>query len=284
MAVKKSSVLPAGRQVVSRQSSDKKAAVASKPAIIKTAKAPMVIKVETKPGSLNVPVLSLTGAPAGTLSLPKEIFGEKVNKALLAQAVRVYSTNQTAHFGSNKTRGEVIATTKKIYRQKGTGGARHGAKSAPIYVGGGVTFASKYRKTILDLPKKMKKAALIAALASKVESGEIVGLEGLEKASGKTKQMANLLKGLEKRSALIVNDQKSDSAARAVSNLAGVTFVTVDQLNAFEIIRHQSLLLTKAAVDRLQSGKSEDLKSGKSENAEVKTEKPKTVASARRVK
>src|SRR5260221_620266 len=107
-----------------------------KPAVKKAApkvEKTVVVKMTAKPGSLSVPVLSLVGVSTGTLNLPKEIFGEKVNKALLAQAIRVYSTNQKIQPGNTKTRGEVVGSTRKIYRQKGTGNARHGAKKAPIF-------------------------------------------------------------------------------------------------------------------------------------------------------
>lgn len=266
----------AAKKVTTTKPATKTVAPKSAPSTKAAKPETVVVKVEVKAGSLNVPILSLAGATTGTLSLPKEIFGQKVNQPLLAQAVRVYSTNRKAHFGSTKTRGEISMTTKKWFRQKGTGNARHGAKSAPIFVGGGVAFGPKPRKTTLDLPKKMKKAALISALASKVELGEIVGLEGFEKATGKTKEMARLFKGLEKKSVLIVNDQSVTSAFRAIKNLPGVSFLTVDQLNAFEVISHQSLLMTKAAVERLQSGKSEITEDKQPENAKVKDLKPKT--------
>lgn len=228
---------------------------AKKAAASRVAEKAAVVKVEPKPGSLSVPVLSLAGQSAGNLNLPKEIFGVEVNKPLLAQAARVYSTNKKTHWANTKTRSEVVGSTRKIYRQKGTGGARHGAKKAPIFIGGGIALGPKSRKTILGLPKKMRKAALNSALSQKVQQGEIVAVDGLDKATGKTKQMAKLFKGLEKRSALIVNDQKADSASRAIRNIPGIDFLTVDQLNAYEVIKHQSLFLTKSAVDKLKGGK-----------------------------
>ena len=115
-------------------------------------------QVTTKkaPG-LSAPVFSLAGTAVGNVSLPKETFGAKVNEKLLAQAVRVYSTNQKVMPGSTKKRGEVHGTTAKMYKQKGTGRARHGAKTAPIFVGGGVAFGPKPRKIQLHLPPKMKR-------------------------------------------------------------------------------------------------------------------------------
>lgn len=205
-----------------------------------------------KTAGLSVPLYSLTGRATGTLSLPKEIFGAKVNKSLLAQAVRVYMTNQSFLPGSTKTRGEVEGSTAKIYRQKGTGRARHGAIRAPIFVGGGITFGPKPRKVRLSLPKKMKKAALISALSSKTADKSVIGLGGLEKASGKTKEMAKLTKNLKLKTALLVIGKKMDNVVRASRNIPGLTVLPINQLNAFEILRHQSLIISKEAMEKFK--------------------------------
>lgn len=202
--------------------------------------------------SLSVPIYSLTGRPAGTMTLPKEIFGQEVNEKLLAQAVRVYSTNQKSHFAHTKTRGEVKGSTAKAWSQKGTGRARHGAKSAPIFVGGGVALGPKYRKTILELPKKMKTQALISALSQKVAQKEVVGMSGIEKASGKTLEMAKLLKNIGKQSALIILGSPAEKAVRATRNIPNLHLLPADQLSALEVIMYQALLLSKEAVEKLE--------------------------------
>lgn len=207
--------------------------------------------VKKTPG-LSVPVYSLTGRSTGTLILPKEIFGQKVNKNLLSQALRVYMTNQKIIAGSTKTRGEVEGSTAKIYRQKGTGRARHGAIRAPIFVGGGITFGPKHRKVRLTLPQKMKKAALISALSSKVQDKEVVGLSGMDKASGKTKEIAELTKKLKVKTALIVIGEKMDKVTSASKNIRGVSVLPVNQLNAYEILRHQFLLISKEAMEKFK--------------------------------
>lgn len=206
--------------------------------------------------SLSVPVYSLTGRSSGTLSLPKEIFGQKINKNLLAQAVRVYMANQKIHTASTKTRGEVEGSTAKIYKQKGTGRARHGSIRAPIFVGGGIVFGPKPKKVRLALPQKMRKAALLAALSAKVNNNNVVGLSGLEKASGKTKEMFQLLnkitgKDKETRSALIVTDEKNDNVVRAVRNIPGMSVLPANLINAYEVLKHDILMVTKAAIERL---------------------------------
>lgn len=201
---------------------------------------------------LSVPVYSLTGRASGTLSLPKEIFGKEVNKNLLAQAVRVYSTNQKTLPGNTKTRGEVRGSTAKIYRQKGTGRARHGAIRAPIFVGGGITFGPRSRKVRLTLPKKMKKLALINALSAKAADKKVAGVSGLEKASGKTKQISELLKKIKTKNALIVIKEKQDNVVRGVKNIQGVSVLPTSLINAYEVLKHDMLIITKDALENLK--------------------------------
>lgn len=204
-----------------------------------------------KTAGLSVPVYSLAGRTAGTMSLPKEIFGQKVNKNLLAQALRVYMTNQRMIAGSTKKRGEVKGSTAKIWRQKGTGRARHGARTAPVFVGGGVVFGPKPRKVKLELPQKMKKAALLSALSSKMAEKQILGVSGLERSTGKTKEMAKFIDKLRVKSALVVTGEKMERAVRASRNIPEVSILPVSQLNAYEILKYQILFLTKASVEKL---------------------------------
>lgn len=202
----------------------------------------------------SIQVYSLLGKAAGNLSLPKEIFGVEINKKLLAQAIRVYTVNQKNFTASTKSRGEVRGSTAKVYRQKGTGGARHGSIRAPIYVGGGIVFGPKPRKVVLDLPKMMKKKALLSALSAKVKASRVLGLSGIEKATGKTKEIAGLLQKLNLKNVLIVTGEKVDSVVRGGRNIPGVDVLPSTQLNAYEVLKHQSLLVTKEAVEKLSGG------------------------------
>ena len=210
-------------------------------------------KLVVKANSLLVPAYSLDGKEAGSLELSKVLFGAKINKNLLAQALRVYQNNQKGHFANTKTRSEASGSTRKIRAQKGTGGARHGSVRAPIFVGGGIALGPKFRKVILDLPKKMKKAALITALSSKMAEKEIFGIKGLEKASGKTAEMRKFLQQTNKKNALFVVDEKNEKFIRAVRNLPGVKAVASDQVNILEIIQYQVLFMTGEAVEKLES-------------------------------
>jgi large subunit ribosomal protein L4 len=204
--------------------------------------------------SLNIPVYSLLGKEAGTISLPKEIFGQKVSKSLLSQALRVYTTNQKTFTAKTKTRGEVAGSTAKIFRQKGTGRARHGSIMAPIFVGGGIVFGPRPRNVRLELPKKMKKAALVAALSDKTQNAAVMALSGLEKASGKTKEMAGLMNKLNTKSALLVTGEKQDNVVHGVKNIPGIDVLPVNLINAYEVLKHQTLLVTKEALDKLEKG------------------------------
>ncbi len=226
---------------------------------IASSKTPRNDKKDTMRINLSVPVYSLAGRGSGTLALPKEVFGQKVNKQLLSQAIRVYTTNQKVLPGSTKTRGEVVGSTAKIYRQKGTGRARHGAIRAPIFVGGGIALGPKPRQIRLDLPKKMKKAALMSALSAKALEKNIIGLSGVEKASGRTKEIFKLLniiagKGKNIKSALIVTDKKIDNVVRSARNIPAVTVLSANMVNSYEVLRHELLLVTKEAVEKLSQG------------------------------
>lgn len=211
-------------------------------------------KVKTaKVEGLTVPSFSFTGTESGILTLPENLFGAKVNKPLLAQAMRVYLNNLKSHFSNTKTRSEVKGSSRKVRVQKGTGGARHGTVRAPIFVGGGIALGPKFRKIILDLPKKMKKAALISALSDKANNKEVFGVKDLDKVSGKTAQMKDFVKNTAKKDILLVIDGKNENILRAVQNLPKVKAITADQLNTLNIISHKTLVLTPDAVEKLES-------------------------------
>ena len=216
-------------------------------------------QVKRRVSGLVVPIYSLTGRAAGTMSLPKEIFGAKVNKKLLSQTMRVYLNNQKTLTGSTKTRGEVEGSSAKIYRQKGTGRARHGSIRANLFVGGGIVFGPKPRKVVLDLPKKMKKSALISAFSDKAAEKKILGLTGAEKASGKTKEIFDLLNKVSEKSkdlsVLILTDKNVENMLRAVKNMQGVAVLSATAVNAYEVLKHDLLFLTKEAVEKLTTPK-----------------------------
>lgn len=226
-----------------------------------TSKASHPERVKRAEGSkLSIPVYSMLGKESGTLDLPKEIFAAEVNKKLLAQAVRVYSTNQKSLTGFTKTRGEVVGSTAKMGAQKGSGHARHGSKRAPIFIGGGIVFGPKPRKVRLDMPKKMKKAALISALSSKLLDKNILGISGIDKATGKTKEMVQLMEKLKIKSGLIVTGDKTDSVVHAVRNIQGLDVLPANLINTYEVLKHGFLLVTKEAIEKLVSLRNKEQK------------------------
>lgn len=210
-------------------------------------------KAEVK-SSLTIDVYGLDGKVEGKLTLPEEIFGEKVNKTLLAQAVRVYLANKRQGNASTKTRGEVDGSTRKIYRQKGTGRARHGSVRAPIFVKGGIVFGPKPRDFSLDLPKKMRRKALFSALAAKLHDGELKVLSGLEAMEPKTKQFVAAMKNLdllEKKLLLVMADDLK-SVKRASKNVQGVSSTAVKRLNAYDVLNNKHVVVMKDAVEEMK--------------------------------
>lgn len=237
-----------------------------KTAVKPTVKTVSVKKVFAKPvvvktvslGKLSAPMFDSKGAKAGSMSLPKEIFGAKINKPLMAQAVRVYLANQRQGNASTLTRGEVTGSTKKIYRQKGTGNARHGGKRAPIFVKGGVAHGPHPKDYNLSLPKKMRKAALISALSLRAKDGEIKVLSGLSKMEPKTKNMANLFKKIteenkNKKILLVTSASPKDlgNVYKAGRNIENVQILSANLLNTYEVLKYKNLLFMKESIEVL---------------------------------
>lgn len=206
--------------------------------------------------SISIDVIGIDGKAAGKMSLPGEIFGEKVNKALLAQAVRVYLANQRQGTVSTKTRGEVDGSTRKIYRQKGTGRARHGSVRAPIFVKGGIVFGPKPRDFSLALPQKMKRKALFSALSAKVKDKEVTVIDGLAKIEPKTKHFSGMLKDLgiaeKKQKLLFVTSGDVVSVLRAGRNVQGVSFLPAKLINTYAVLTANRVVMMKDAVDEMK--------------------------------
>jgi len=198
--------------------------------------------------SLSVSVLGIDGKPTGKITLPKELFAAKVNKPLMAQAVRVYLSNQRAGSAATKTRGQVEGSTRKIYRQKGTGRARHGGIRAPIFVGGGIAFGPKQRDYHLDFPKKMKRAALASALTLAFGEGKVSVVSGLG-GIVKTKIMAQIMQNIcPSGSTLLVVAKDARGVIRAARNIASVDIMPETNLHAYTVLRHQRIVFMKEAL------------------------------------
>ena len=207
--------------------------------------------VARKTSGLTVDVLNAKGKVVGRVSLPKEIFAAKINQKLVAQAVRVYLANQRQGTVSTKTRGEVRGSTRKIYRQKGTGRARHGSIRAPIFVHGGIVFGPKPRDFSLSLPKNMRKGALFSTLTSKLKEKKMKVIDGIEKVEAKTKHMAGLMKNVgfsRGASVLLVLPKEVGTVTRASRNIQGLDVRFANMLTAYDVLSHRDLLIAKKAI------------------------------------
>lgn len=227
---------------------------------VKTVKieAKIPVSVKTKAGSLSASVFDIKGKVAGNIDLPQEIFNAKINGPLMSQAVRVYLANQRQGTVKTKNRGEVNATTKKIWQQKGTGRARHGSKRAPLFVGGGLAFGPRPRDLSLSISKKMKTLALFSALSSKLKDQELKIVKGLEALTPKTKIMAGVLKNLgidnDKRVLLVMpkKSAESENVYRASRNIEGIEILSANTLNAYKVLDNTLVLLMKESIDTLK--------------------------------
>lgn len=206
-------------------------------------------------------------------TLPREVFAAEAKPQLLAQAVRVYLANQRQGTQNAKTRAEVNRTRHKLYKQKGTGGARHGDRKAPIFVGGGIAFAPKPRDYSLFLPKQLKRRALHAALALVSKNKNLSVVSGMAKLTGKTTELAKFLAGLEgnTRNLLLVTDTMRDNVYRAARNIPGVTVLPANQLNTYAVLRAGRILLMEEAVSLINSIKTIKSISGLGELTPLKT-------------
>lgn len=236
----------------------KKSKVVAKPRIVKKQTVQARAKVASGSASrtsINADVLDLKGKVVEKMSLPKEIFGAKINDKLMAQAVRVYLANQRSGTASTKTRGEVKGSSRKIYRQKGTGRARHGSVRAPIFVKGGIVFGPKPRDYSLDFPKKMKRAALFSALSARLKAGEIKVLKGLAKIEPKTKEVSGVLKSLsfkKGKKVLLITPKETQNVWRASRNIEGVNLILANQLNTYETLKYGVLLFMQESIKVLE--------------------------------
>ena len=206
---------------------------------------------------MQIDVWDIKGKKSGTVTVPAAVFGVKeANPQLLAQAVRVYLSNQRQGTKMAKTRGDVAGSGKKIWRQKGTGNARHGDRYAPIFVGGGVAHGPKGNEQYkMKLPQKMRRVAVRLALTQKVQDKAVRVIDGLDKLQPKTKAMQQLLTSVAeykpgKKVTLIVD--KPDMAVRlAARNLEGVVLTQVKQLNTYQILNGGTLIFTHASLKQL---------------------------------
>ncbi|MEA3355416.1 MAG: 50S ribosomal protein L4 [Patescibacteria group bacterium] len=182
-------------------------------------------------------------------TLKKEIFGAKINQPLMAQAIKVYLSNQRQASAKTKSRGEIKVTKKKVWRQKGTGRARHGSKNAPIFVGGakahGPTGEQNYK---LTLSKKMKRASLFSALTKQLKDKKIMAITGLEKLKPKTKKFHKIFTKLFKSPQKIILVTNLTSIKRATNNLTYISLTAAKNLNTYHLLNANQIIFTKKSL------------------------------------
>ncbi|MBP9815807.1 50S ribosomal protein L4 [Candidatus Woesebacteria bacterium] len=212
------------------------------------------IKKEASVKKLTAKLYMVSGDEAGSVELPEGIFNVNASEKLLAQYVRVYLANQRQGTHKTKKRGEINASTRKIYKQKGTGRARHGAKSAPIFVGGGVAHGLEPRDYTLKMNKKQRQKALYTSLTLKRKDEALMILKDASTASGKTKEMNLTLKkwGVDMKSkALFIyaHEEKDSGFGLSLRNIEYVHSTDCHLLNAYEVLNAKKILFTQEGLN-----------------------------------
>ena len=199
-------------------------------------------------------VTSIDGAASGSLELNDEVFGLEPRADLIARMVRWQLAKRRS--GDHKTlgRAEISRTGKKMYKQKGTGGARHGSARVPQFRGGGRAMGPVVRSHEHDVPKKVRALALRHALSAKVQSGELIVWERAQLEEGKTKILRNAFAKSEIMNALIIDGAELAAGVRAAArNIPNIDVLPIAGINVYDILRRQKLVLTRAAVDALEA-------------------------------
>ncbi len=205
----------------------------------------------------NLPVFDVNGSKVGSYEIDTTILSADINKQLLHDAVVMYQANLRQGSHKTKTRGEVAGSTKKMYRQKGTGNARAGSKRSGIRRGGGHIFAKNNRDYGFRLPRKALQRATRMAMAGKIISAQVWVLNELSLDQPKTAQVASMLNALKLngKTTLIATDGDSSNVYKSARNIPGVTVSHVNDLNALVILQPQQVLITRSALDAMKENR-----------------------------
>ena len=199
-----------------------------------------------------VPIYNLDRESVGELELADDVFSVEINEALFYDVVKAQLASRRAGTHKVKNRAEIVGTSKKMYRQKGTGRARHGDEKAPQFRGGGRAHGPKPRDYSYRPTRKMRKGALRSALALKLKEGRLVVVESFELGEIKTKKLANVLSKLEAgKSAVICDGAANEQLRLSARNLPKHQFLPPEGVNVYDVLRHEHLILTKGAVEAL---------------------------------
>ncbi|MGO4389539.1 50S ribosomal protein L4 [Microvirga sp. 2YAF29] len=203
---------------------------------------------------MKLDITTLEGKTSGSVDLNEAIFGLEPRADLLARCVRWQLAKRQAGTHAVKNRSDIDRTTKKVYKQKGTGGARHGAASAPQFRGGGRAFGPQVRSHAHDLPKKVRALALKHALSSKAKDATLIVIDDVTLSEPKTKALVERFGKLGLGNALIIGGAEIETNfQRAARNIPNIDVLPVQGINVYDILRREKLVLTKAAVDALEA-------------------------------
>ena len=230
---------------------------------------------------MNFDILTLDGKKSGSVDLSPAIFGLEVRVDLLQRAVIWQQDSKRAGLANTLTRGEVNRSKKKIYGQKKTGGARHGAKSPSLFVGGGVTFGPRPRDFASSLPKKVKVLAIKTALSSKAASSNLIIIDEATLKSHKTKDLFSKLEKMGALNATFIVDSIDANFDKATRNLPFVKVLPTSGANVYDILHREKLVLTSKAVDMLSARLATESRSEKAADAKAAkaaTKAPKAAA------
>ena len=200
----------------------------------------------------NVSVFNMEGNEVGTMVLNDAIFGAKVNEHLVHLAVVSQLANKRQGTQKAKTRSEVSGGGRKPWRQKGTGHARQGSTRAPQWTGGGMVFAPVPRDYTIRLNKKEKRAALKSVLTSKVQENKFIVVDELKFDEIKTKAMKNVLANLKADKALVILNDNDQNVVLSARNIEGVETALTNTINVFDLLKHNTVVVTKAAVETIE--------------------------------
>lgn len=199
-----------------------------------------------------VDILNTENQVVSKLDLNEQIFDAQVKEHLVHQVVRMQLASRRAGTACTKSRVMVAGSGKKPWRQKGTGRSRAGARQSPLWRGGGVIFGPHPRDYRIKLNRKVRKAALRAALTQKLREGNLTVLDQLELQEMKTRRMLELLEKLGLQNALIVIPERDEVAEKSAQNILGVKVITVEGLNVYDVLSYQNLVIIKACLPRIE--------------------------------
>ena len=200
----------------------------------------------------NVSVYNIEGKEVGSIELNDAVFGVEVNEHLVHMAVVNQLANNRQGTQSAKTRSEVSGGGRKPWRQKGTGHARQGSTRSPQWTGGGVVFAPKPRDYSFKMNKKEKRAALCSALSSKVAESQIIVLDEFKFDEIKTKKFVEVMNNLKASKALVVLEGENKNVVLSGRNIPTVKVTATNEINTYDVLKYETLVVTKAAVEKLE--------------------------------